>query len=212
MVQNAQWNGLSMPCGSVLGACAFFMIWGNQMVFRWWIRCDWMCESWFFLLLYVLISLHYPSRCCGYCCCVFYSSYFSLAPVLFTLTLKSMVVSFELDCICWTCICRPDFNSNFVSRYIFSLSPCFLLCVCVKWAVSSIARRCVYLSERSLWFSTYFLFFQVKMQKIVECLCVYKYFQVPKNHQQIESLKEWWWWFIKVSDSVVQTGDLLLFR
>lgn len=49
----------------------FFMISGNQMVFRWWMRCDWICESWFFLGVFfrsfsfsvaysnVLVSLDY---------------------------------------------------------------------------------------------------------------------------------------------------------
>lgn len=97
----------------------FFMIWGNQMVFGWWMRCDWVCESWFFFLVFSYSQPEYRLTTLFRClsllsfACFVHALLFSS---LFLLLYRWLNVV-QLD-VCWACIwanlCWFQFQFSFI--------------------------------------------------------------------------------------------------
>lgn len=68
----------------------FFIISDNQMVFRWWMRCDSVCESWFFFL-------NWYNFCLVVCLLVFLI-------YLFCWCFSTWWLRRSIECVCWTCM------------------------------------------------------------------------------------------------------------
>lgn len=121
-------------CSSLVRMWYFFMIWGNQMVFGWWMRCDWVCESWFFFLVFSYSQPKYRLTTLFRClsllsfACFVHALLFSL----FIFIIISMVECRSIGCLL----------SMHMSQFMLISIPIFVYRFCqihhaVKWTHSS---------------------------------------------------------------------------